>query len=357
MSKTGTISFSLQEQATDDGLRVYLAGDAVHTHSPKLGQGMNVSLQDTYNLCWKLGSVISGIAKREILNTYDTERRQVALDLLAADREIARFYSRSLKKGSTSVSINETDSVDFQVIRNKMYDFLAGVGVTYGPSILVAQSGDGIAAVKGLHKEAPVIARQDVARNIKLGRRLQSYKVINQAEAGPVLLADLLKSDGRWRMIVFAGDLTNPDQAQRVNQLGELLAKPHSFLRTYTPPSQPIDSVIELLTIHSGPWQAVTLFDLHDIFHPYDERLGWDYWKVFVDDASYFEGFDDMYGKYGIGRQEGCIVVCRPDQHVGYIGALEDYEVVERYFSRILVPQIWRGSCFSQKRYDEERVG
>lgn len=326
--------------ATNAGPRVFLAGDAVHTHSPKLGQGMNVSLQDTYNLCWKLASVISHHAKPDILETYNTERRQVALDLLAADREIARFYSRSLKKQSVSINSNETDSDDFQVIRNKMYDFLAGVGVTYGPSILVAQTNERSAPVNGARNEEPIVARQEVARNIRLGRRLQSYKIINQAEAGPVQLADLLKSDGRWRLIVFAGNLSRSYQALRVQHLGELLAAPHSILHTYTPPSQPIDSMIEVLTIHSGPRQALSLFDLHDIFHPYDEVMGWDYWKVFVDDVSYHEEFDDIYAKYGIEREEGCIVVCRPDQHVGYIGALEDYQDVERYFSRILVPQI-----------------
>lgn len=61
---------------------------------------------------------------------------------------------------------------------------------------------------------------------------------------------------------------------------------------------------------------------------------------MFVDDVSYHEGFDDVYAKYDIDRQDGCIVVCRPDQHVGYIGALEDYKDVERYFSRILLTQI-----------------
>ncbi|KAF7181555.1 hypothetical protein CNMCM7691_000774 [Aspergillus felis] len=42
--------------------RIFLAGDAIHTHSPKAGQGMNVSIQDTYNLGWKLASVIHGVS-------------------------------------------------------------------------------------------------------------------------------------------------------------------------------------------------------------------------------------------------------------------------------------------------------
>src|SRR6185437_14901813 len=58
--------------------RVFLTGDAAHTHSPKGGQGMNVSIQDTYNLTWKLGSVITRVAHPCILDTFEPERRPVA---------------------------------------------------------------------------------------------------------------------------------------------------------------------------------------------------------------------------------------------------------------------------------------
>ena len=50
--------------------RVFIAGDACHTHSAKAGQGMNVSMQDTYNLGWKLASVLEGRAKPDLLRTY-----------------------------------------------------------------------------------------------------------------------------------------------------------------------------------------------------------------------------------------------------------------------------------------------
>lgn len=51
------------------------------------------------------------------------------------------------------------------------------------------------------------------------------------------------------------------------------------------------------------------------------------------------EGFDEAYVKYGIGKREGRLIGCRPDQHEGYVGALEDVEGVEEYFSGILIPQ------------------
>ena len=58
--------------------RVFIAGDACHTHSPKAGQGMNVSMQDGFNLGWKLASVIRGRCFPRILKTYSAERQPVA---------------------------------------------------------------------------------------------------------------------------------------------------------------------------------------------------------------------------------------------------------------------------------------
>ena len=321
-------------------------------------------MQDTYNLCWKLGAVLNGTAQRSILQTYNDERRQVALDLLAADREVARFYTRdtgtSVGNDPISTDMAEIDNPDFQSIRNRMYEFLAGVGIVYGPSMLVArpssQQHNGNAITDGTTNGHQLInnssssrdremttpmAKQELAPNIKLGARMPSYKVMNQAEARPVHVADLLKNTGRWRILVFAGDITKPIQAERIRQLGASLASPTSLLKKYTPSSQRYDSVIELITIHASPRESVSILDFPEIFHPWDDELGWDYWKVFVDDVTYHEGFDEAYLKYGIDRERGCVVVCRPDQHVGYIGELEDVgkDGLEGYFEGILIPQ------------------
>src|SRR5207248_11634908 len=55
--------------------RVFIAGDACHTHSPKAGQGMNVSMQDGFNLGWTLAAVVRCLAAPELLRTYSDERR------------------------------------------------------------------------------------------------------------------------------------------------------------------------------------------------------------------------------------------------------------------------------------------
>ena len=73
--------------------RVFIAGDACHTHSAKAGQGMNVSMNDTWNLGWKLGAVLRGTAKPELLHSYSEERQKVAKQLIDFDREFAKMFS------------------------------------------------------------------------------------------------------------------------------------------------------------------------------------------------------------------------------------------------------------------------
>ncbi|MDN3272417.1 FAD-dependent monooxygenase [Streptomyces sp. MA15] len=70
--------------------RVFLAGDAAHVHSPAGGQGLNTSVQDAYNLGWKLGAVLSDGADPALLDTYEEERRAVAADMLGLSTRIHR---------------------------------------------------------------------------------------------------------------------------------------------------------------------------------------------------------------------------------------------------------------------------
>ncbi|PWG11545.1 pentachlorophenol monooxygenase [Streptomyces sp. V2] len=73
--------------------RVFLAGDAAHIHTPAGGQGLNTSVQDAYNLGWKLGAVLKG-APPSLLDTYEEERRAVAADMLGLSTAIARSEAR-----------------------------------------------------------------------------------------------------------------------------------------------------------------------------------------------------------------------------------------------------------------------
>ena len=66
------------------------------------------------------------------------------------------------------------------------------------------------------------------------------------------------------------------------------------------------------------------LLSLPDILHPFDEKIGWDYDKVFADDLSYHEGHGEAYKNHGVDRERGCVVIASPDQQAGWIGDLKD---------------------------------
>ena len=330
----------------DSHSRVFLAGDAVHTHSPKAGQGMNVSMQDCYNLGWKVALVAKGIAKRSILTTYQSERRRVAQDLINFDHRFSRLFS-----GRPAQDVMDTEGVSMEVFKDAFLKgnlFASGLSVNYGPSTLVAKSGDAAEqgdgstpATSDLVKDlTPEVfeKKQALATGLPVGMRFNSFKVLNQACARPWHFQERLKADGRFRVVLFAGDILDPEQKARVQKFCDALDAPGSFLHAATPADAPIDSVIEVLTIHSSPRTETELLrDFPDILHPFDKHVGWDYNKVFVDGESYHEGYGEAYKNYGVDRKRGCVVAVRPDQYVGWVGELEDFDQLQKYFDGCLI--------------------
>lgn len=171
--------------------RVFLAGDACHTHSPKAGQGMNVSLQDGYNIGWKLASVLKGLAPPSILETYVLERRKVAIDLINFDR----YFSKLFKSGAN------TSPQEFQEGFVKSGKYTAGLTAKYDKSLITADEPRGIAS------------------SIAVGMRLPSAQVVRYCDSKPVQLMECVKSDGRWRIIAFAGDIAMPERSTRLNEV------------------------------------------------------------------------------------------------------------------------------------------
>ncbi|WPJ61226.1 hypothetical protein SMAC4_12916 [Sordaria macrospora] len=326
--------------------RVFLAGDAVHTHSPKAGQGMNVSMQDTFNLGWKVALVTKGICKRDILATYQSERRRIAQDLIEFDHKFSRLFS-----GRPAKDMMDAEGIDMEEFKRAFMRgnmFASGMQVDYGPSNLVVKAGDWCEQGDRSEKSAKLLTeakisdekfskKQALATEIPVGKRLASFKVLSQADARPWHIQERLKADGRFRIVLFAGNILSAQQKARVDKFCAKLDAPESFLQRITPADKAIDSVIDILTIHSSPRRDTELLrDFPDILHPFDHHLGWDYTKVYADDVSYHEGFGDAYKNYGVDKERGCVVVVRPDQYVAYVGDIDDFEDLENYFEGCL---------------------
>lgn len=302
--------------------RVFLAGDAVHTHSPKAGQGMNIAMQDAFNLGWKIALVARGASPRSILPSYHTERRQVAQDLIDFDHKFSRLFS-----GRPAKDVMDAEGVSMDEFKDAFLKgnlFASGLSVNYSGSNVVTGRVSG--------------EKQKLATGLPVGMRFNSFKVLNQADARPWHFQERLKADGRFRVVLFAGDVLDPEQKKRVEAFCARLDAPEGFLRRVTPEGKKIDSVVEVLTIHSAKRTETELLrDFPDILHPLDEHTGWDYDKVFVDDESYHEGYGDAYKNYGVDHTRGCVVAVRPDQYVAWVGDLDDFDELEAYFEGCLV--------------------
>lgn len=332
--------------------RIFLAGDAVHTHSPKAGQGMNVSMQDSYNLGWKLALVAKGICKPSILSTYETERRQIAQDLIAFDHKFSRLFS-----GRPAKDVMDEEGVsmeEFKSVFQKGGLFAAGVSVEYEGSSLV----DTVSSTElpnkddaSREKAAADAERQDKQHHplikpknlfpLKLGMRFPSHTVVNQADARPWPFQHWLKSTGQFRIVLFAGNMASSSQRQRIQSFCSFLESTTSVIRRITPENIKLNtsrSPVEILTLHSAGRRDVELLrDFPEVLRPLEDGRGYDYYKVFCDDESYHEGKGFAYEGYGVDEEKGCVVVVRPDQYVGWIGEVEDTEGLNGYFEKIFV--------------------
>ncbi|KAI1798121.1 FAD binding domain-containing protein [Ganoderma leucocontextum] len=95
--------------------RVFIVGDAAHIHSPSGGQGLNTSVQDSFNLGWKLALVHKGLAPSTLLSTYETERRPVVTLMLATT---SNLYQHTIVKKGEDPNTTPEDKTAFLQWRN-----------------------------------------------------------------------------------------------------------------------------------------------------------------------------------------------------------------------------------------------
>ncbi|MBB5802433.1 2-polyprenyl-6-methoxyphenol hydroxylase-like FAD-dependent oxidoreductase [Saccharothrix ecbatanensis] len=109
--------------------RVLLAGDAAHIHPPTGGQGLNLGVQDAFNLGWKLAAEVNGWAPEGLLDTYDSERRPVAADVL--DNTRAQMRLMSLDAGSQAVRRLLSELMEFDEVNRHLIEKIIAIGLRY----------------------------------------------------------------------------------------------------------------------------------------------------------------------------------------------------------------------------------
>jgi 2-polyprenyl-6-methoxyphenol hydroxylase-like FAD-dependent oxidoreductase len=297
--------------------RCFIAGDACHTHSPKAGQGMNVSMQDAFNLGWKLAAVVRGRATPKLLRTYSDERHAVAKELIDFDEKFAQMFAAHPSESSTPDG-KAVDPADFQAFFQRQGRFTAGVATRYGTSKIVGPD-----------------SNQHLAKGFTLGMRLHSAPVVRVSDAKRTHLGHTVRADGRWRIFAFADTDSPATRSSRLWRLCDFLEQsPDSPVRKYTPVASDIDSVIEVIAICQQAHAEVSIEALPPVLIPRKGRYGLiDYEKLYGPDLAHN---NDIFDLRGIDRKRGALVIVRPDQHIAHVLPLDGYHELSAFFAAFM---------------------
>ena len=301
--------------------RVFIAGDACHTHSPKAGQGMNFSMQDTFNLGWKMAAVLRGQCAPQLLHSYSVERQVMGKLLIDFDREWAKMISD--KPAESKGDQGDADGVDpkaFQKYFEQHLRFTAGMGTQYRPSVICGEA-----------------THQALATGFEVGTRFHSAPVLRVADAKVVQLGHAGKADGRWRLYAFAGRNDHADIQTGVRAMCRFLQdSPDSPVRKYTRQGQDPDAVFDLRAIFQQSHRELAIESMPALLLPQKGPYGLqDYEKVFCPDL---KNGPDIFDLRGVNRDKGALVIVRPDQYIAHVLPLDAHQDLATFFAGFMLP-------------------
>ncbi|WP_314646140.1 FAD-dependent monooxygenase [uncultured Microbacterium sp.] len=269
--------------------RVFLTGDACHTHSAKAGQGMNVSMQDGFNLGWKLGSVLTGRAPETLLATYGAERQPVAQQLIDFDREWSSLMARKPEEIS--------DPNDLATYYLATAEFPSGFMTRYTPSMIIGSE-----------------QHQALAAGFPVGKRFKSAEVVRVSDGNVVHLGHHARADGRWRVYAF-GDVDGSRLRAWADAVMPVLAR-------FTPADAAQDAVFDAKVVFRQPFEELEVTTAPALFRPRSGPLGLVDWeKVYAAGPSKWTDVD-IFAAQEISH-DGAVVLVRPDQYVAAVLPLD----------------------------------
>ncbi|CAK7221416.1 hypothetical protein SCUCBS95973_004491 [Sporothrix curviconia] len=319
----------------DNHNRAFLAGDASHTHSPKSAQGMNTSMHDGWNLAWKLNFAVRGLAKPVLLETYEQERRKIALDLVNFDYEHANQIA-----GGDAVALAENFKTNVR--------FISGIGAEY--------------AENALNMVDLEHAASWMMGDAKPGCLLPPAKVTRYLDSNPVDIQLDIPMLGQFRIYLLMWDvhqsrvfldtfceaIASPDSL--VNRLSAAAKISYTLQPRFSAPEdiyqrpERYTSTSHLFTfslITTMPKSEIEIADLPPLLQ--DSR-----WTFYLDDVPELDTrgalcTNKWLGSLGPG--EVSIVNVRPDGYVGSIGrwdssidesGVEAARWLDKYYDRFL---------------------
>ncbi|KAG0091512.1 hypothetical protein BGZ93_008800 [Podila epicladia] len=322
--------------------RIFLAGDSAHVHSPAGGQGMNTGLQDAHNLAWKLALVLNKLAPPRLLKSYQEERmpmadRAIALSskLLAGDRDqgILWHFFRMLFL-MLSPLLMYINSTSFPRLIS-MLDIRYPANNINLPHKTQPQPKGEVHQIGARAPDGPLLhLLQTDSEDLPSDTDAQAVAACKEQR---VYVQELTVGVGRFHILVFVGNSLSSlalfkarelELAQRIEEY--LLQWRAQWHYTLSRDDKTDSQLVKLHVIATGDKSECHGKGLLAQMEQGDGRLFWD-------------SSAEVHASYGVpvlAKDQGTIVVIRPDSHIGFRvrgldrGAWED---VTEYFQTILV--------------------
>lgn len=300
---------------------------------------MNTAFLDAQNLAWKIHAVEAGFASRDLLKTYEPERKNVAEMLLDFDSRYAKLFSQrppaanEVRAASDNHGKEEQDQEnEFIKTFKESCEFTSGYGVYYKANAL-NWSPEHSAKSTLIHPEGTKLVP---------GRLFINSDVTRVADANVVHLEQEVPLNGSFRIFVFGGVPSKTRVALR--DFANHLKSKRSFYGAYTRPDIDTVSHHEQNNPHSLFFTVCTIFaakrssieisrDVPDVLARYREHIyADDRWDRQVPDSKV-----PAHAKMGLDEEKGGVVVVRPDGYVGVVAALVEgsgtVDALNEYFA------------------------
>ena len=268
--------------------RVFLCGDAAHTHSSGAAQGLNTGIHDAVNLGWKLALRIRGLVKASVLETYSPERMTAVQKLINYDKDISTLMSHKWPNWYEG-----DKTADPYLLLGEIFEqaasFNTGLGISYSANIINQT------------------AKADLA--ITPGSRPPDVHLITPGTNQEVRFQRITRNFGKFWVIVCTGNVSSTRLS---------LFALRAFVGSTEGKALCTHPAVGFLTVcptmGCSPYEAMGMKPFGDL---------------------YFDKADAAHGKFGVDGAKGCIIILRPDGLVGSSGPL-DGVWVKQYFSNVL---------------------
>lgn len=277
--------------------RIVLAGEAAHTHSSGLAQGMNTGIHDVVSLGWRLAGVMKGWYGNEVLQNYSEERRGVAQQLIDNDKIASMLIS-----GERPEMFKGRPEGNMTLLGNWLEEtagFSLGLAISY-PENLLNDSRNALGSVpmRPGHRAPDALLHKPGLRKVT------------------VRLHEIMKYSGKFRVLVFTG---KPHLTQSILRSLRLQVDKHE---------ERLAHAVDFISIIDGHGKSL------------EEHLG-----VRKFGNGYWDGDSTVHEKFGAMENLGALVVVRPDGLVGASAALDGFEaIIVPYFDRFVLRRVAKKS-------------